>query len=82
MVVRETAERGEWFRNMWLSDRDFLHLMERCLVAELPSRFMIVNGMSANTQDALGRDAQRAIGTSAAFLPSRSSRPGNEQPER
>jgi len=21
------TERGEWFRNMWLSDRDFLHLM-------------------------------------------------------
>jgi len=42
-------ERGEWFRLMWLSDRDFCQLMERCLVAELPSRFVIVNGMSANT---------------------------------
>jgi nucleoside-diphosphate-sugar epimerase len=42
-------ERGEWFRLMWLSDRDFLHLMDRCLAAELPERFVIVNGMSANT---------------------------------
>jgi hypothetical protein len=33
---------------MWLSDRDFLHLMERCLLAELPEKFVIVNGMSAN----------------------------------
>lgn len=43
------AERGEWFRNMWLSDRDFLHLMECCLTAALPEPFLIVNSMSANT---------------------------------
>ncbi len=43
------TERGEWFRNMWLSDRDFLHLMECCLTAALPERFLVVNGMSANT---------------------------------
>jgi nucleoside-diphosphate-sugar epimerase len=43
------AERGEWFRLMWLSDRDYLQLMDRCLVAELPEKFVIVNGMSANT---------------------------------
>lgn len=42
-------ERGEWFRRMWLSDRDFLHLMECCLGAPLPQPFLIVNGMSANT---------------------------------
>lgn len=42
-------ERGEWFRLMWLSDRDYVHLMERCLLAELPEKFLIVNGMSANT---------------------------------
>lgn len=42
-------ERGEWFRRMWLSDRDFLHLMERCLTAPLPAPFLAVNGMSANT---------------------------------
>jgi nucleoside-diphosphate-sugar epimerase len=43
------AERGPWFRLMWLSDRDFCHLMQRCLLAELPEKFVIVNGMSANT---------------------------------
>jgi nucleoside-diphosphate-sugar epimerase len=42
-------ERGEWFRLMWLSDRDFLHLTDRCLAADLPEKFVIVNGMSANT---------------------------------
>ena len=43
------AERGDWFRNMWLSDRDFLQLMECCLSAELPERYALVNGMSANS---------------------------------
>jgi len=42
------AERGEWFRQMWLSDRDFLHLMDCCLTAALPEKFVLVNGMSAN----------------------------------
>ncbi|MGL6094573.1 MAG: NAD-dependent epimerase/dehydratase family protein [Fimbriiglobus sp.] len=42
------AERGAWFRNMWLSDRDFLHLMDCCLTARLPAPFFVVNGMSAN----------------------------------
>lgn len=39
----------EWFRLMWLSNRDYADLMERCLVAPLPRRFVVVNGMSANT---------------------------------
>jgi NAD+ dependent glucose-6-phosphate dehydrogenase len=43
------VDRGEWFRNMWLSDRDFLHLMDCCLNAPLPEPFLVVNGMSANT---------------------------------
>ncbi len=43
------VERGEWFRNMWLSDRDFLHLMDCCLSAPLLEPFLVVNGMSANT---------------------------------
>jgi NAD+ dependent glucose-6-phosphate dehydrogenase len=41
-------ERGPWFRLMWLSNRDFCQLMERCLVADLPVLFAVVNGMSAN----------------------------------
>ncbi len=43
------TERGEWFRQMWLSDRDFLHLMDCCLTADLSEPFVIVNGMSNNT---------------------------------
>jgi uronate dehydrogenase len=42
-------ERGPWWQLMWLSDRDFCQLMERCIVADLPEKFAIVNGMSANT---------------------------------
>ena len=43
------VERGAWFRQMWLSNRDFLQLMDRCLAAPLREPFLIVNGMSANT---------------------------------
>jgi NAD+ dependent glucose-6-phosphate dehydrogenase len=42
------ADRGAWFRDMWLSDRDYLHLMECCLTAEPGAPFVVVNGMSAN----------------------------------
>lgn len=42
------ADRGSWFRQMWLSDRDYLHLMECSLSVGLSDRFVIVNGMSAN----------------------------------
>ncbi len=42
-------ERGDWFRDMWLSDRDFLHLMDCCLTGPVPEQFLVVNGMSANT---------------------------------
>jgi uronate dehydrogenase len=42
-------QRGEWFRMMWLSNRDFCQLMERCLLADASLRFAVVNGMSANT---------------------------------
>ncbi len=42
-------DRGEWFRQLWLSDRDFFRLMEGCLRSRLPRRFVLVNGMSRNT---------------------------------
>ncbi|MFO0880941.1 MAG: NAD(P)-dependent oxidoreductase [Gemmataceae bacterium] len=42
------TDREEWFRQMWLSDRDFLHLMECCLEARLEQRFAVVHGMSVN----------------------------------
>lgn len=41
-------ERGEWFRLMWLSNRDFCQVMERCLLADLSIRFEVVNAMSRN----------------------------------
>lgn len=47
--VREIPiDRGSWFRQMWLSNRDFCSLMERCVLANSSLRFAIVNGMSAN----------------------------------
>ena len=41
--------RENWFRQMWLSNRDYCHLMECCLTADPGLRFAVVNGMSANT---------------------------------
>jgi uronate dehydrogenase len=38
-----------WFRLMWLSNRDYCQLMERCILARPSLRFAILNGMSANT---------------------------------
>jgi nucleoside-diphosphate-sugar epimerase len=56
-------ERGDWFRLMWLSDPDFCQLMERCILAELPSRFLLVNGMSSNTGMAWDlADTRRILG--------------------
>lgn len=43
------SERGPWFRLMWLSNRDYCHLMERCILADLDSPFLVINGMSNNT---------------------------------
>jgi uronate dehydrogenase len=43
------ASREAWFRLMWLSNRDYAQLMERCLEAPLEENFVIVHGMSANT---------------------------------
>jgi nucleoside-diphosphate-sugar epimerase len=42
----------KWYRNMWLSDRDFGQLMERALMADASgwnAAGIVVNGMSANT---------------------------------
>jgi uronate dehydrogenase len=43
------AARGDWFRLMWLSNRDCCQLLEKCLTADPELRFAVVNGMSANT---------------------------------
>jgi nucleoside-diphosphate-sugar epimerase len=51
-TAHPSAERDlAWFRNMWLSNRDFAALLECALVAEAsgwPSPGIIVNGMSGN----------------------------------
>ena len=47
----EGARDLRWFRSMWLSNRDFVAVMERALLAD-PARWpqpgIVVNGMSAN----------------------------------
>ncbi len=43
------ADREAWFRLMWLSDRDFCQLFERCVSADVPAGFHLNNGMSGNT---------------------------------
>lgn len=42
------GDRETWFRLMWLSNRDFCHLIECCIEADPTIRFAVVNGMSAN----------------------------------
>jgi len=42
-------ERGSWFKLMWLSNRDFCQLIEKCILADPKLRFAVINGMSANT---------------------------------
>lgn len=53
---------NHWFRNMWLSNRDFLHLFERALLADTttwPEKCVVVNGMSNNTDMAWDLSATR-----------------------
>ena len=41
-----------WFREMWLSNRDFVQIFEKAICTsseDWPSPFLLVNGMSANT---------------------------------
>ena len=54
------AER--WFRLMWLSNRDFVHLFERAVNADpggWPAPAIVVNGMSDNTGMAWSLDETR-----------------------
>ena len=50
-VGPDTERDLQWFRNMWLSNRDFASVMERALLADpqaWPHPGIVVNGMSAN----------------------------------
>lgn len=43
---------NRWFKEMWLSNHDFLHLFERALLADAtpwPDKCIVVNGMSNNS---------------------------------
>jgi nucleoside-diphosphate-sugar epimerase len=43
------AERGTWFRLMWLSNRDYCQLIAKCIDADPAIRFAVINGMSRNS---------------------------------
>jgi nucleoside-diphosphate-sugar epimerase len=50
-VAGELARADRWFREMWLSNRDFLQLFTRALTADgrdWPGGYALVNGMSGN----------------------------------
>ncbi|MEM7029904.1 MAG: NAD-dependent epimerase/dehydratase family protein [Chloroflexota bacterium] len=46
------ARDERWFKSMWLSNRDFVHLFERAILADganWPNHAILVNGMSNNS---------------------------------
>jgi len=55
------AERGSWFRQMWLSNRDYCGLMEACIAADPAIRFAVVNGMSRNAGTRWSMDAAKKL---------------------
>lgn len=60
---QDEVERGmAWFRGMWLSNRDFVSLMEKAITApedSWPARAIVVNGISNNTGSAWHLDETR-----------------------
>jgi hypothetical protein len=47
----EVTRADRWFRELWISNRDYARLMDRALEADgedWPDGFVIVNGMSRN----------------------------------
>jgi len=64
-VGRDTdslARADRWFREMWLSNRDFLHLFERAILVDgsaWPDGYVLVNGMSNNRGMKWSLDATR-----------------------
>jgi nucleoside-diphosphate-sugar epimerase len=60
----DTERDLRWFRNMWLSNRDFTAVMERALLADTgawPQPGIVVNGMSANRGMPWDVDATRRL---------------------
>lgn len=44
----DNAQFEPWLQQMWLSNRDYCQLMQRCIEADESLRFAIINGVSAN----------------------------------
>ncbi len=42
-------EYDQWFKAMWISNRDLCQLIEKCLTVELSDKLTIINGMSNNS---------------------------------
>jgi NAD+ dependent glucose-6-phosphate dehydrogenase len=61
-VADMPAQMDQWTRAMWLSNGDLCRLMDACVGAPLPERFLIVNGMSANQGMRWDIASARAIG--------------------
>lgn len=58
----EMERATSWFRGMWMSNRDFLQLMDRALTAPAdhwPARSILVNGVSGNAGTAWSLDEGR-----------------------
>ena len=58
----ETDRALAWFRGMWLSNRDFVHLMERAIrapSASWPAPSIVVSGVSNNTGTVWDLEAAR-----------------------
>jgi len=47
-VLDMPANADDWTRAMWLSNTDLCRLLDACVSAPLETRFLILNGMSAN----------------------------------
>ena len=46
---RPERDKDPWFQQMWISNRDFCHLMYCCIEADPGIGFAVVNGMSNNS---------------------------------
>ncbi|MEM7532430.1 MAG: NAD(P)-dependent oxidoreductase [Chloroflexota bacterium] len=62
-----SVEKDPWMKNLWLSNRDYCQLMEKCIEADPNIHFEVINGMSNNaemrwdiqhTRDVVGYEAQ------------------------
>lgn len=53
----------EWLKKIWISDRDFHHLVDCCLAVQFVPECMLINGISANKESHLSLlDATELLG--------------------